>query len=625
MKIDDQMSECSAFNSAGEGETCDVVIGGGGHVADSAGDKACDSQFGEINAAAAAAAAATTDEVSPEEQKLEDGNAVNINLSEQGVTFSVQSTPTTPSPGIEKGEVAVNGDSKDDGQVDCCNGKEEKPQPPNLIPVNGDSTCDKQTAGSAPTLSNQSNQNIETSNGTTATTTPTTSPDSVVQASNGSISNGIVSNGHLPIVNTSTSIINNITGSNAVGSMKKEESIEPTPFHFLAGEKLKHKREKLVDGFLYLTNYRLHLQRLDESATTKSKSFQPNYPNTKTEQAIDIPLAVIDSIETRDINLLIVFTKFVHSFTLKFESNESAVLWYKRLNDRMSQSDDDVFCFKFYDSLNKKLTGGGAGGDEHSHNNDADKLGGSEQLAELLERNKADAQRQRSDLTLVEKEFERMDFDRNDWRICDLNKDFKFCNSYPRHFIVPREINDKELDCVGTFRYSRRIPVVVWRSRLNGCVIARSSQPVVGWLGWRNPQDEKLLQNILRICNDDTHDSYRQRAASVGKANGKVNGQTNGFRWNNGSAYDPASTPRQDEESEEEESGESKTRKLLILDARSYTAAIANRAIGGGCECAEYYANCDVQFMCLNNIHTIRKSFYALRFICEPSQIDNHG
>ena len=33
-----------------------------------------------------------------------------------------------------------------------------------------------------------------------------------------------------------------------------------------------------------------------------------------------------------------------------------------------------------------------------------------------------------------------------------------------------------------------------------GVVLARSSQPEVGWLGWRNTQDESLLQAIAQSC-----------------------------------------------------------------------------------------------------------------------------
>lgn len=59
------------------------------------------------------------------------------------------------------------------------------------------------------------------------------------------------------------------------------------------------------------------------------------------------------------------------------------------------------------------------------------------------------------------------------------------------------------------------------------------------------------------------------------------------------------------------------TSRMLVIDARSYTAAMANRAKGGGCECAEYYQRCEVQFMNLANIHSIRKSFHAIRSVCE--------
>lgn len=57
--------------------------------------------------------------------------------------------------------------------------------------------------------------------------------------------------------------------------------------------------------------------------------------------------------------------------------------------------------------------------------------------------------------------------------------------------------------------------------------------------------------------------------------------------------------------------------KMLIIDARSYAAAMANRAKGGGCECSEYYQRCEVHFMNLANIHSIRKSYHAIRSVCE--------
>jgi myotubularin-related protein 3/4 len=61
---------------------------------------------------------------------------------------------------------------------------------------------------------------------------------------------------------------------------------------------------------------------------------------------------------------------------------------------------------------------------------------------------------------------------------------------------------------------------------------------------------------------------------------------------------------------------------VLIVDARSYTTAVANRARGGGCECPEYYPKCDISFMNLANIHAVRKSAQALRTLCATESAD---
>lgn len=94
-------------------------------------------------------------------------------------------------------------------------------------------------------------------------------------------------------------------------------------------------------------------------------------------------------------------------------------------------------------------------------------------------------------------------------------------------------------------------------------MIARTSQPEVGWLFWRSKEDEKMIQTIINACQSMNNEP----------------------------------TPN----------------RLLILDARSYAAAIANRAKGGGFEYPPYYTDCDVQFMNLPNIHAIRKSAQMLR------------
>lgn len=69
--------------------------------------------------------------------------------------------------------------------------------------------------------------------------------------------------------------------------------------------------------------------------------------------------------------------------------------------------------------------------------------------------------------------------------------------------LVPACITDETLEIVARFRSSRRIPAVVWRHGGNGAVIARCSQPEVGWLGWRSAEDEDLLKAIADACAFD--------------------------------------------------------------------------------------------------------------------------
>lgn len=88
--------------------------------------------------------------------------------------------------------------------------------------------------------------------------------------------------------------------------------------------------------------------------------------------------------------------------------------------------------------------------------------------------------------------------------------------------------------------------------RQTGCSLWRSSQACQGLMTNRNAEDEKVLAEIAR-CN--------------------VNFPQN---------------------------------KLIIYDARSWTAAQANRFKGGGLENTKYYTSCEVQFCDIDNIHGVR-------------------
>uniref|UniRef100_A0A672G7E5 phosphatidylinositol-3,5-bisphosphate 3-phosphatase n=1 Tax=Salarias fasciatus TaxID=181472 RepID=A0A672G7E5_SALFA len=207
----------------------------------------------------------------------------------------------------------------------------------------------------------------------------------------------------------------------------------------------------------------------------------------------------------------------------------------------------------------------------------------------------------------MEMEVKRMGFDtQNVWRVSDINCNYKLCSSYPQKLLVPIWITDKELESVASFRSWKRIPVVVYRHQRNGAVIARCSQPEISWWGWRNTDDEYLVTSIARACQMDTGakgpPAGRQRGDAHDSSDSDFDSSLTGA-----SGCDDNAVPQ----------------KLLILDARSYTAAVANRAKGGGCECEEYYPKCEVMFMGMANIHAIRNSFQALRTVC--SQIPDPG
>ncbi len=117
------------------------------------------------------------------------------------------------------------------------------------------------------------------------------------------------------------------------------------------------------------------------------------------------------------------------------------------------------------------------------------------------------------------------------------------------------------------------------RNQANGCVIARSSQPLVGMLGWRSPSDEKLLLAFSHSCSltrtASTHTLSNNRGSSFANGTGAV-------RDMESIGLVPDSSEEGHYQSENDMQSFS---KMKVFDLRSYTAALGNRAKGGGCEC----------------------------------------
>lgn len=346
--------------------------------------------------------------------------------------------------------------------------------------------------------------------------------------------------------------------------VKEDESLQ-VPFPVLQGEGVEYLG-RADEAIIAISNYRLHIKFKDS--------------------VINVPLRLVESVESRDMFQLHIICKDSKVVRCHFATFKQCQEWVKRLNRAIAHPSrlEDLFALAYH-----AWCLGASADDEDQH-------------VHLCR--PGDHVRHR-----MEMEVRRMGFDtQNVWRVSDINCNYKLCSSYPQKLLVPIWITDKELESVASFRSWKRIPVVVYRHQKNGAVIARCSQPEISWWGWRNTDDEYLVTSIAKACHMDTRG--RETTTTTGRQRGEAPDSYDGdfdSSLTGGSGCEDSPVPQ----------------KLLILDARSYTAAVANRAKGGGCECEEYYPNCEVMFMGMANIHAIRNSFQALRAVC--SQIPDPG
>ncbi|XP_061459424.1 myotubularin-related protein 3 isoform X6 [Rhineura floridana] len=343
--------------------------------------------------------------------------------------------------------------------------------------------------------------------------------------------------------------------------IREDENLQ-VPFPELHGESTEYVG-RAEDAIIALSNYRLHIK------------FK--------ESLVNVPLQLIENVECRDIFQLHLTCKDCKVIRCQFSTFEQCQEWLKRLNNaiRPPSKIEDLFSFAYHAWCMEVYAS------EKEQHGDLCRPG--EHVSSRFKN-----------------EVERMGFDMNNaWRISNINEKYKLCSSYPQELIVPAWITDKELESVAGFRSWKRIPAVVYRHQSNGAVISRCGQPEVSWWGWRNADDEHLVQSVAKACASDSKSNSRKL----------VNGNCS-RDYSNGGDFSDVEFDSSISNASGAESLAIQPQKLLILDARSYAAAVANRAKGGGCECPEYYPNCEVVFMGMANIHSIRKSFQSLRLLC---------
>lgn len=146
------------------------------------------------------------------------------------------------------------------------------------------------------------------------------------------------------------------------------------------------------------------------------------------------------------------------------------------------------------------------------------------------------------------------------WKLTSVNSDYSICGSYPPRHYVPPYFDDTALKQVAAFRDGNRFPAFSWIHPGTAASLVRCSQPLPGRLGGKRcPEDEQLLAQIWK-CNPESPDF-------------------GGY----------------------------------ILDARPYSSAMANRAMGAGFEKTEHYNGVRVEFLGIENIHVVRDSLEKLK------------
>jgi len=155
------------------------------------------------------------------------------------------------------------------------------------------------------------------------------------------------------------------------------------------------------------------------------------------------------------------------------------------------------------------------------------------------------------------------------WRVTEVNKEYRLCDTYPNVLAVPNSISDEEVRSCATFRSRSRLPVLSWLHPANNASITRCAQPNIGVGGVRrNKDDENYISAILE-ANPQCH-------------------------------------------------------KLFIMDARPKINAVANQAKGGGYEDIDNYPNTELVFMDIANIHVMRDSLRKLKDMVYPEVDDPH-
>ena len=156
------------------------------------------------------------------------------------------------------------------------------------------------------------------------------------------------------------------------------------------------------------------------------------------------------------------------------------------------------------------------------------------------------------------------------FRISEINKDFKYIDTYPQLLVEPRNVTDDTVKKAAEYRTKKRVPTLSYYfdCKKNGIEsdkiagIWRSSQSKSGFLGSKNKEDINLINEIKNLGNN-----------------------------------------------------------FFIYDARPFINAQSNKIKGGGFEDVENYECAKLIFCDIENIHKAREALKQTEEICTDEKI----
>ena len=335
-----------------------------------------------------------------------------------------------------------------------------------------------------------------------------------------------------------------------------------------------------LQGFLYLTNYRLYFIAYKNSVLSIEKRLCIAPESMKLFTIVSVPLLTICKIKRDEVenNMFTVLCKDTRSLQLSLDKSTAWNVGFLRVLNSLAFP--------------------------YSYNNNSSTSSTERQLYVFsagIANNMSSKRKEKCvngwEVYNFMNEYTRQGLLANPfWKVYKNDK-YGLIPTYPKHFIIPSHITETELAAVIKFRSKGRIPVVTWYNKRTGGVLVRASQPQIGLTSKRCEEDEYLC-NLYRMKGN-------KEDGSLPKPNSpKPNASS-------ASVYAPYMSVSNDI-------------GFYIMDARSQLAAEGNRVRKGGIEKGIYYKNSELVYLNIENIHAMRESVNKFTSTCcEPLNIDD--